>query len=121
MARPTKADSEKVPMMVGLRLTEVDHAELMAKCRNAGLTPSEFMRDYVLRNRTQVVARSGPPSTDMRRVLFLWGKASNNINQLAHRANFDHLTGHVSEATYRHILGELDAISRQLKEFHHVA
>lgn len=119
MARPTKPDAEKVLMKMSLRLTEADHSAYMAKCREAGLTRSEFLRDCVLRNRTKVLARAAPPSADMRRVLFLWGKTSNNMNQLAHRAHADNLAGILSEATYCSILSELNAIAQQLKS--HVA
>lgn len=119
MARPTKPDAEKVLMKMSLRLTEVDHAAYLAKCHAAGLTRSEFLRECVLRNRTQVVACTNvPPNRDKLRVLFLLGKTSNNINQLAYRANSDHLAGILSESTYWSILLELNAITKILKESH---
>lgn len=117
MARPTKPDAEKVLMKMSLRLTEADHAAYMAKCHAAGLTRSEFLRECVLRNRTEVVARAdAPPNSDKIRILFLFAKTSNNINQLAYRANSDHLAGILCESTYVSILAELNAVSKQLKE-----
>ena len=71
---------------VSFRLTLPDHAAYLAKASAAGVKPSKFFRDAVLTNRTQVVARV-QPSSDKRRLIYLFNKASNNLNQLAHTAN----------------------------------
>lgn len=98
---------------VSFRLTEADHAAYLAKVRSSGLTPSEFFRDAVLTNRTQVVA----VDREVRRqILFLVAKASNNLNQLAHRVHTDHVAGKVGEATYLSVLGELEALAAELRE-----
>jgi hypothetical protein len=54
-------------------------------------------------------------SADRRRLLYLFNKTSNNINQLAHRANADHLGGVLSESGYESILDQLELIVRYLK------
>lgn len=114
MARPKKDDSELLSKTVSVALTEADHAAWLAKVEASGLTRSEFFRDCVLTNRTQVVARP-VASPDKTRLLFLANKASNNINQLAHRANSEHQAGAIGEATYSAILFELQALNRFLK------
>ena len=99
---------------VSFRLTLPDHATYLAKASAAGVKPSEFFRDAVLTNRTQVVARV-QPSSDKRRLIYLFNKASNNINQLAHRANSDHLAGVISEDTYTSILADLHGLAHYMK------
>lgn len=113
MARP-KMSGDGPSKPVSFRLSEADALAYQAKCAEAGLTPSEFFRECVLTNRTQIVAR--PRVTqDTRQLLYLFSKASNNINQLAHRANADHLAGKLSEQTYEDILYHLELIARYMK------
>ena len=78
------------------------------------MKPSTFFRDAVLANKTQVIARAKPSPT-RGRLVYLMNKASNNINQLAHRANADHLAGVVSEAPYTRILAELHSVAQMMK------
>ena len=113
MARPLK--SGKVLTRVrGFRLTEEVSSALDEKCRSAGLTPSEFIRDCVLSNRTQIVARA-QASKEKERMLFLFNKASNNMNQIAHRANEAHVMKKIDALLYRTILGSLAVLSQILK------
>lgn len=114
MARPVKNEADRLTRTVSLALTEADHAAWLAKVKASGLTRSEFFRGCVLTNRTQVVARP-KASADKTRLLYLASKASNNINQLAHRANADALAGVINESTYQSILYELQALNKFLK------
>lgn len=113
MARKTKL-GEGGSRVVTVRLPVADHAAYMAKVQESGQTQSEFFRDCVLKNRTQVMARPAR-SLEAKQVLFVVNKAGNNLNQLAHRANSDHSVGKISEATYADILYQLERISRYLK------
>lgn len=112
MARPRK-HVDGLAKSVSFRLPPAELAAWQAKVEASGLTASEFFRDLVLTNRTQVVARARP-SADQTRLLYLVNKASNNLNQLAHRANADHQAGKITEATYSGILAELAAIRQAL-------
>ncbi len=114
MNSKTKDDAEKLTRPVSFRLTAADHAAYLAKVESSGLKPSAFFRDVVLTNKTQIVARA-KASPERGRLVYLMNKASNNINQLAHRANVDHLAGLVSEATYIRILAELQALGHYMK------
>ncbi|MBZ2436538.1 plasmid mobilization relaxosome protein MobC [Xanthomonas perforans] len=109
------ADGRKLTRPVSFRLTDADHAAYLAKVEASGLKPSEFFRECVLQNRTQVIARV-PTSTDKRRLLYLFNKTSNNINQLAHAANAAELSGKATGETYSGILAELQAIADAMRE-----
>jgi hypothetical protein len=107
--------TEGVPSKaISFRLSEPDANALTEKVREAGLSMSEFVREYVLLNKTSVIARR-PANRDRTRLLYLFAKAGNNLNQLTKQVNVAHKTGDVSEETYRGILGELQYLSRYLK------
>jgi hypothetical protein len=108
-----KGDSE-LSKVASFRLTEADYAAYRKKFESSGLTQSEFFRQCVLTNRTQVIAVSRA-SPEKQRLLYLFNKSGNNLNQLAHRANADHLEGKLSETTYLAILDQLDAIAVSMK------
>jgi len=113
MARPKKhGDGPSKP--VSFRLPESVHLEYEKKCTDAGMSLSDFFRDCILTNRTQIVAKP-KASADHRRLLYLFNKTSNNMNQLAHRANADHQAGKVTPATYEAILDNLELMTRYLK------
>ncbi|MEQ7770326.1 plasmid mobilization protein [Xanthomonas hortorum] len=109
------ADGQKLTRPVSFRLTDSDHAAYLAKVAASGSRPSEFFRECVLQNRTQIVARA-PASSDKRRLLYLFNKTSNNMNQLAHAANVAELAGTATPATYAGILAELQAIADAMRE-----
>lgn len=113
MARPQKEDSEKLSKTVAFRLTEDDFAAYKKKFGASGMTQSEFFREHVLTNTTQVIARP-VASTDAKRAVFLLHKASNNINQLAHRANSENLAGVLSQETFNSILHQLERLNNFL-------
>lgn len=115
MTSKTKDAAQKLTTPVSFRLTAGDHAAYLAKVDASGLKPSEFFRDAVLTNRTQILARPPKASPERGRLLYLFNKTSNNINQLAHRANADHLAGVISEATYTRILTDLHGLAHYMK------
>lgn len=98
---------------------ESDDEKFAAKLAASGLETSELVRDYVLRNKIEVVARPSKPSKqallERRRLIGLVKKAGNNINQLAYRANSEYKAGVISPATYGAILTELESISLYMK------
>lgn len=106
---------EQLECVVSLRLTPSDHSMWLSKVKASGQTRSEFFRSCVLGNRTEVIARRSA-STDKRRLLYLFNKTSNNMNQLAHAANAAELTGTATAATYIGILAELQAIADMMRK-----
>lgn len=99
---------------IAFRMSLEDFAAYQEKFKASGLSQSAFFRECVLTNRTQVVARP-KASVDKQRLLYLFNKASNNINQLAHRAHGDHIEGKTSEATYLSILAQLQMLVQIMK------
>lgn len=110
MARPAKDEKEKLSKKVTFRMTEQDFKDYQAKFGKWRGAQSEFFRAYVLTNTTEVIARP-VASVESKRAVFLLQKASNNINQLAHRANSENMAGGLSEATFRAILRQLERLS----------
>lgn len=113
MAKPRK-HAEALAKPCSFRLTESEYRTWQQKVQESGLSASEFFRQAVLANKTRI-APYRKPSPDLRRMLMLMNKTSNNINQLAHRANADYLAGVLSESTYAGILDNLETISRYVK------
>lgn len=114
MARPKKPDSEKLTRTVAWRVTEAVKAEMDQQYAKSGLTQSEFLRELLQCKKATIVAKPRP-SADLKQLVFLFNKASNNINQLAHRANAAHLDGTENEQTYAGILAALQLLNEQLK------
>lgn len=110
-----KSDKETMGKPVSFRLPEADRQAWLEKVAASGRTPSEFFRECVLENRTQVIARA-PASADRRRLLFIVNRTGNNLNQLAHRANSDHLAGRLDGQVYAALLAELEAIRHALQD-----
>lgn len=110
-----RADRPKLTRPVSFRLTDADHAAYLAKVEASGLKPSEFFRDLVLTNRTEVIARV-QPSSDKRRLLYLFNKTSNNMNQLAHAVNAAEVAGTATPEIYAGILAELQTLSDLMKK-----
>ena len=115
MARPRKSADEMLTKTVAFRLTEADFDGYYRKFSASGLSQSEFFREHVLTNSTRVLARA-ISSGDSKRAVFLLQKASNNINQLAHRANSEHVAGVLSEGTFLGIVCQLELLNQFMLE-----
>jgi hypothetical protein len=115
MARPSKSVDEKLSKTVAFRLTEGDFDGYQRKFSASGLSQSEFFREHVLTNSTRVLARP-TSSAETKRAVFLLQKASNNINQLAHRANSEHVAGVLSEGTFMGIVCQLELLNEFMLE-----
>jgi hypothetical protein len=113
MARPKK-HAEGLKKSVSFRLSEADFYVYEAKVLASGLKNSEFFRDCVLTNRTQIISKPSM-SQDKKHLLYLFNKASNNLNQIAHRANSDYLAGKLTEKKYEEILHNLEQMTYFLK------
>lgn len=115
MARPKKPENEKLTRTVAWRVTDAIKEELDRQYQESGMTQSEFLRELLQRKKATIVAKPRP-SLDLKKLLFLFNKTSNNINQIAHRANSAHLAGTENQQTYSGILASLELIKMQLKK-----
>jgi len=104
-------DKSELTRVYSFRTTEEGGAAWDKKIARSGFSKSEFFRKAVQANQTEVIAR--PAATrDAKRAVFLLAKASNNINQLAHRANSERRAGKVSETTFAAIFDQLQRLSQ---------
>jgi Bacterial mobilisation protein (MobC) len=85
------------------------------KIAQSGLNKSAFFRAAVQENKTEVIAMPAA-SADQKRAIFLLQKASNNLNQLAHLANSQCLSGKLSEATFALISSQLQQLNQFMIE-----
>lgn len=111
MARPHKTEREKLSETISFRVNKKDFDDFEGKRRAAGASKSSFYRDHVARNTTQVIAAPAPTS-DAKRAVFLLQKASNNLNQLAHRANAANQNGQLSDAIFESLLDQLQQLNQ---------
>lgn len=113
MARPKK---HKVGLtrVVPFRLSEIEYLAFQEKVTSAGMTQSEFIRDCVLKNKTTIVNKT-KSSLEKKRMQFIFNKAGNNINQIAHSMNAARMTGKVSDTFLQNALLCLGDISKFLK------
>lgn len=119
MAFTAMADEEKKSRTISFRVTDDVYSEFEHQCNTSNISKSELFRDYIAKNKLQVTARP-VMSRDAKRAVFLIQKASNNINQLAHRANAEHRAGVLSEQTFLDINTQLSRIAEMLLDSAHV-
>ncbi len=100
---------------VSFRIPTANHANLLAKATAANMTLTEYFKEAILSDKTIVMAKQAPPR-DLKQLLFLFGKTSNNLNQLAHRAHTDNLRGVLSDRSYQMLIAQLNAIRFELLE-----
>jgi hypothetical protein len=113
MARPTK-NEERLTEPFSFRLTKTEAQPLRDKIAQSGVSQTDFLRDYVLKNRTTVIARP-KASLEKTRMQFVFNKAGNNLNQLAHVLNRANLAGKMNDATCKQALATLEQISQYLR------
>lgn len=99
---------------ISFRLLPEVREQWLEKVEASGMTQSEFFREAVIGNKTTVIARK-KASVDKMRLLQVYAKTSNNMNQIAHRANSEHVQGKLSESTYEQILYQLETIATYLR------
>ncbi len=116
--RGRKKAQKALSRPVSTRLTEDQWEIFNEKVERSGMSPSGFLRECILTNRTQIVARP-PASVDRQRILFVINKTGNNLNQLAHVANTARVAGNLSESTFVALVDELELITQLLKAHLH--
>jgi len=119
MVRPTKFD-EPLARPRSFRLRKSDDEKFKKKLTESGLETSAFLREYILQNKTEVIARPQKSITresciELIRLIGQVQKVGNNINQIAHRANSDFLAGTLTESVYRDLVTQLEDVSLHLK------
>lgn len=111
VARPKK-NQDGLTAQFGFRLTEDEAKVLREKIAKSGMNQADFLRQVVVANKTSIVSRS---PLEKQRLLFLFNKTSNNVNQIAHVFNSANVSGKLTDAVYRDGLASLRGIAKYLK------
>lgn len=107
------SESKNKTRVVSFRIAEEDIAAYEEKLKNSGVTKSKFFREILFDSNATFEAP--PKSKDFERLLFLYNKSSNNLNQLAHRVNSAYRKSEViSESLYIKAVNELVLIRELL-------
>ena len=83
------SETREKKLVVGVRVNEIELADLQRKATDAGLSVPSFVRSKLL-DEVFTKPRSAPPSLDKRllsMILAQLGKVGSNINQIAKRLN----------------------------------
>jgi len=106
------AEKRNKNKVVAFRLSQEDFSQFEVKLASSNMNKSEFFRQVFLSANVNITLKSAP-SKDLLKLTFLFNKASNNLNQIAHQVNAAHLSGKVSERLYKRVNNALVDI-RQL-------
>jgi hypothetical protein len=106
-------ESLKKTRVLHFRLTEADFAEFDEKLKQTGMTASEFFRDVFINSKITFNVKQ-TRSVDYHKLVFIYNKAGNNINQLAHKVNADHRRGLISESVHLKWLNKLASVESLL-------
>lgn len=107
-------EHQKKTRVLHFRVTEADFAEFDQKLKQTGMTASEFFRDVFLNAKVTFNVKEARP-VDYHKLVFIYNKAGNNINQLAHKVNADHRRGIISETIHLKWLNKLASIESLLQ------
>lgn len=83
MARPRINDRDKRIIQVNIRLTEAEHAKVIAQAQASGMTPANWIRKVVFTGKFPV-AKLSPIDAALYREL---KKIGVNLNQVTHKIN----------------------------------
>lgn len=113
MARKPKGESP-LTKPYGFRLPSNEAEDLDARIVDFGGTASEFIREFVLKSRTTVVAIP-KPSLEKRRMQFVLNRAGNNLDRIAQVLNAANLTHRLTDQLFRQAVRRLEDIATYLK------
>lgn len=113
MPRKAKGDTP-LSKPYSFRLPREESADLDSRIAASGLSDSVFLRDYVLKNKPTVIARP-KTSFEKQRMQFVFNKASNNLNQIAHVLNTANVTHRLTDQLFREAVQALHDITTYFK------
>ena len=93
-----------------IRFSQEQFNCLSDEANESGMKLGELIRD-----RLGFASKS-----NIRRIIFLLNKTSNNINQIAKGINIANLAGRVSNSTYTQILARLAVVQEDFKIFYNL-
>lgn len=114
MARKVKTEEGRLAAIVSCRLTAAESTKYRAQVEAAGLSSGEYLRKLIVERPVQIIARP-KPSADKARLIYLYNKASNNLNQIAHRLNAANASGQVTGGLFERSLAQLLSLDAYLR------
>ena len=109
-----KENKENKEILISFRLTASEYEAISIKLQKSTLSRSEFFREVFLRQ-TYIFNLKEKKPPEYKNLLFIFNKASNNLNQIAKRVNSDNKSGVVSNTTYLKTINQLISINNYLK------
>lgn len=113
MARPIINEADRLTERVSFRVT-ADTLTEYKKRLDGKITPSEFFRNCVMTNATQIIVKS-PKTDDGKMALFLLKNIANNVNQMAKAINTALQAGLINDGMAEQIFKQLSLIIEQSK------
>lgn len=92
--------------VLSFRVSDEDAEAFEARLKESGLKKSDYFRQVFIEQKTEI----NVTHKDVHKLVFYYNKSSNNLNQLAHRANTAFMTNKVDERLYKRVLNALTDI-----------
>ena len=119
MGRKSISEGEE-SKVISFRVSADTHQKLLNNIEATGLTKSEFIRDYVLQEKTTVQAIDQDTQQQHKKILFTVATASNNLNQIARALNTLRVKDRLDLDAFRVAMTTLNRIDAHLKRFAHL-
>jgi hypothetical protein len=111
----TKGAYATMSQVISVRYSDDEYMDILMKLANKEgkpiMSPSKFSKCATLTGKVTLVNQE----VEQYKV-FVLGKISNNINQIAHRLNSDNLSGKLNNKTYIDNLESLENLLKQVNE-----
>jgi hypothetical protein len=104
-------NKEKLSVKITFRMSASEYAPYEKLIKETGIKPSALFREVFIAKSGCMVAPK-EPQKDKKRLLFLASKASNNINQIAHKLNSAYRADVISDRIYKETLNNLISIEQ---------
>lgn len=101
--------------VASFRLRTEAHDTIIARAKEAGISPRAWLEDAILTNRTQIIAKPAK-HPDLKGLLFQINRAGNNLNQIAHTLHGLRLANKLTPEHYEQHMATLSAIETALTE-----
>ncbi|WP_087019247.1 plasmid mobilization protein [Thaumasiovibrio subtropicus] len=97
--------------VISFRLSDEEFKPYKEALDSTGLSKSEFFRSVFLKGQYHFEVRENPPM-EYDKLLFIFNKSSNNLNQISRKINQSHRSGIVSERLYLNAVNQLVSIEQ---------
>lgn len=111
-----KEKKAKATNLVSFRLTDEEYQPIKNAIENSTLTKTEICRAVFLNQQFTFNLKQSKP-VDYNKLIFIFNKASNNINQIAKVVNTENQKGTLTDEKFNAILNKLITLESYLNGF----